>query len=329
VTDLAVGDRMRKATSGGGAQQRSSRLYGVLVTFRRPAELRDTLHRLADQARRLDHLVVVDNAPVPENEAVLDGYRATGGEADYLPAPENLGPAGGIALGMEHVLRLAGDADWVVTLDDDDPPADPGQLARLETFAHRMAETDPRVGAVGLVGARLDPRRGRLRRLADHELRSAVTVDYVGGDHFPFVKVGAIREVGPFRKELFFGFDDLDFCIRLKRAGYRIYVDGDAGAVRRASLHRMGIEKRPDVRLGEPSWRRYYSLRNMIVILRSHGRWPAAMRLTMVAGIGKPLANLVRTPRQAVRHLRLNLRACRDGWTGRLGRRVEPERPPG
>jgi hypothetical protein len=46
--------------------------------------------------------------------------------------------------------------------------------------------------------------------------------------------------------------------------------------------------------------------------------------VTVVVAFAKPLANLVRTPRLAVAHLGLGLRASRDGWTGRLGRRVEP-----
>ena len=39
------------------------RLLGVLVTFRRPEDLGETLHRLAEQDRKLDTLVVVDNEP--------------------------------------------------------------------------------------------------------------------------------------------------------------------------------------------------------------------------------------------------------------------------
>jgi hypothetical protein len=43
-----------------------------------------------------------------------------------------------------------------------------------------------------------------------------------------------------------------------------------------------------------------------------------------VRGIGKPLANVFVHPRAALGHLRLNLKAARDGWVGRMGRTVEP-----
>jgi hypothetical protein len=80
----------------------------------------------------------------------------------------------------------------------------------------------------------------------------------------------------------------------------------------------------PAWRLDEPGWRRYYHVRNQIFILRRYGSRAAAARRTLVLGIGKPLANLVVSPRRAVGHLRLGIKASRDAWSGRMGRRVEP-----
>jgi len=300
------------------------RLYGVLVTYRRPAPLAETLRRIWAQRRPLDRLVVVDNHPDEEGRRIVSSALQDGRPIDYLPAPENLGPAGGIALGMRHVLRSAGDRDWVVTLDDDDPPKDEDVLEELETFAHRMLARDARTGAVGLVGARFDGRRGRLHRLDDGELAGPVGVDYVGGAHFPFLRVAALRDVGPFRSDLFFGLDDLEFGLRLRAAGYRLYVDGDQWRRSRQLGGRLGMEVEPSRTLGEPTWRRYYSLRNAVWILRKHGRGGAAFRVTLIHGLGKPLANLVRSPASSVGHLRLNWSACRDAWAGRMGRTLEP-----
>ncbi len=307
------------------------RLHGILVTYRRPAHLEETLRRMWAQRRPLDRLVVVDNHPDGEGRRIVSSALQDDRPIEYLPAPENLGPAGGIALGMRHVLRSAGDRDWVVTLDDDDPPRDEDVLEDLETFAHQMLARDPRTGAVGLVGARFDGRRGRLLRLGDGELAGAVGVDYVGGAHFPFFRVSALRDVGPFRSDLFFGLDDLEFGLRLRAAGYRIYVDGDRWRWNRGRGGRLGMDVRPSRRLGEPTWRRYYSLRNAVWILRKHGRGGAALRVTLIHGLGKPLVNLVRSPASSLSHLRLNWSACRDAWAGRMGRTLEPgeiARPP-
>jgi glycosyltransferase involved in cell wall biosynthesis len=301
------------------------RLLGVLVTFRRPRELEVMLDRLADQRRPLDLLTVVDNSPTPEAERLVERYRAAGHEAVYLPAPDNLGPAGAVALAMRRLASSAADDDWIVLLDDDNPTEGPEQLAELLDFARRMRHRDPRLGAVGLVGARFDWRRGRLLRIRDQELSGPVPVDYIGSGQFPFYRVPAVRAVGPFKAELFFGFEELEYGLRLRRSGWSLYVDGERLRGLRLRAGRLGLSGAPSRRLAPLTWRRYYGLRNLINILVAAGRRDAAIRVTLLVGLAKPLLNVPRDPRGSWRYLRLNWRACRDGWRGRLGRTVEPQ----
>jgi glycosyltransferase involved in cell wall biosynthesis len=301
------------------------RLLGVLVTYRRPRELEVMLDRLADQRRPLDLLTVVDNSPTPEAERLVDRYRLAGHEAVYLPAPGNLGPAGAVALAMGRLLDSAADDDWVVLLDDDNPSESPEQLAELLDFARRMRRRDPRLGAVGLVGARFDWRRGRLVRIRDQELSGPVPVDYIGSGQFPLYRVPAVRAVGPFKAELFFGFEELEYGLRLRRSGWSLYVEGERLREQRLRAGRLGLSGAPSRRLAPLTWRRYYGLRNLIHILLASGRPSAAIRVTLLVGLAKPLLNAPRDPRGSWRHLRLNWRACRDGWRGRLGRTVEPQ----
>jgi glycosyltransferase involved in cell wall biosynthesis len=298
------------------------RLHGVLITFRRPRELRRTLDRLAEQDRPLDRLVVVDNASDEETSGQV--AEAAAG-ATYLPLAENGGPAGGIAAGMRAVMGGdADDDDWIVLLDDDDPPRFQHILAEIERLARHMRARDGRTAGVGLRGARFDWRTGRARRIDDERLHGAVSVDYLAGNGFPFYLVAAVRRLGPFLPEMFFGFDDLEYGLRLRRAGHTLHADGDLWRQARAGRGRLGRDDRPSRSLGAPDWRRYYELRNLIFILRRFGRPGTAVRVAAAAGVGKPLANLPLQPRVAARHLALNLRAVRDGWLGRLGRTVEP-----
>lgn len=303
--------------------ERASRLYGVLVTFRRPDALRAGLSALAAQTRTLDRLVIVDNDPGPRTRSVV---RELAPAAEYVAATENLGPAGGIALGMERILATADDADWVVTLDDDDPPTSSALLHDLVRFADDARARDRSVGAVGADGVRCDRRRGRMVWVDDAELLGAVDVDWVGGDFFPTYSVEALRVAGPMRAELFFGFEELDLGLRVRDAGYRILVPGRTCREFRAANDQLGLAVVPSRALGELTWRRYYSLRNLVRILADRGSVAGAVRVTLVVGVAKPLVNVLRAPRTAVRHLRLNVRACVDAWTGRLGRTVEPVR---
>jgi hypothetical protein len=307
-------------------------LYGILVTYRRPREFEVMLARLGRQHRPVDLLVVVDNAPGPDQAAAVDQHRAAGHATEYLAAPDNLGPAGGIALGMERVLQLAGEGDWLVVLDDDDPPPSDDLLAMLLTMAERMAAADPPTAAVGLSGATFDRRRGRLipigpagreRHGGSGPSNAAVPVDCIGGNRFPLYRAEAVRAVGPFQSRLFFGWEELEFGLRLRDAGYTMYARLPAEEELPPHYH-LPRGGRPTVRVAEPTWRQYYGLRNLIWVLRASGNGAAALRVIALSGLAKPLANLAIRPRAALAALRLNVRACRDGWSGALGRTFEP-----
>jgi glycosyltransferase involved in cell wall biosynthesis len=302
-----------------------SHLFGVLVTFRRPAALESMLQRLAEQDRPPDRLVVVDNFPMPETEAIVAAFQESGRAVEYVASPENVGPGGGVAEGMRRILATADDDDWILVLDDGDPPHSPNALGELMRFGKAMVRRDPMTGGVGIVGARFDWRRGRAVRPRDEELTGPVPVDVIGGNNLPLFRVRAIREAGSFSPEVFFGFEELEHGLRVRKAGYSIYADGERWRQQRIEAGRMGLDVRPSATLAAPIWRRYYSLRNMIYILRSHGRTGAAIRVTLLHGLAKPLANLAVSPRKALRHLRLNGKACWHAWTGRMGRTVEPD----
>ncbi len=300
---------------------RNPQLFGVLVTFRRPALLVTALEAITGQTLPLDHLIVVDNSPSPDTREIV---RDLAPDAEYVPAPENLGPAGGIALGMERLLEMADDQDWILTLDDDDPPPSPTLFAELHEFALDLSHRDRHLGGIGLEGVRFDRRRGRIIWVPDDELHGAVPVDSIGGRDYPRYRAGAIRAIGPMRKDLFFGFEELEFGLRLRDAGYSLYAPGPLWYASREADGRLGMRFVPSRSLGYLTWRRYYSLRNLVAVLRDSGATMAAIRVTLVVGIAKPLANLVREPRRALHHLWLNVRACRDAWTRRMGRTIEP-----
>jgi glycosyltransferase involved in cell wall biosynthesis len=301
------------------------KLYGVLVTFRRPKELANALERICGQSRAPDRLVVVDNSPTSEQRALVNRFSAGPSVTEYVPTEQNAGFAGGVAIGMRHVLEYAADKDWIVVLDDDDPPASATALAELERFARDMFDQDPATAVVGIVGGRFDWRRGRMSRVPDAELTGPVLVDFIGGGHLPLYRVSAIRSQGSFSSDIFFGLSEVEHGLRLRRAGFSIYANGLLWRERREIAGRIGVDAHPSLRLTTMNWRRYYSLRNTIYILRSHHRFGAAVRVSLVQGIGKPLANLPLAPRRAAQHLSLNWRACWDGWRGNMGRRIEPD----
>lgn len=309
------------------------RLFAVLVTFDRPDSLAATMERLAAQTRPPDRLFVVDNGIEAPAEDVVSRYEGAL-TLEYLRAGDNRGPAGGFAMGMREAMRFAGDDDWVVLVDDDDPPYFDDAFADILTFGVEQMARDERTGAVGISGGRFDRRRGRVMRIGDEEIAGPVTVDHITGGGLPAYRVGALRSVGVMREDLFFGYEELDLGLRLVDAGYMLYADGEAWARRKADKRAKGLLPPEEVsaqrassislRVGATSWRRYYSLRNLILILRDRGHRTAALRVSLTRGLLKPILNLVTSPRAAGAQLALGARAVKDGWMSNTGRTVEP-----
>lgn len=298
-------------------------LYGILVTHRRPWDLRNSLEVIGRQTVPPDHLLVVDNAPTSENEEACRGQEYGIEEIEYVASPTNVGPAGGFALGMQRVLEGADDNDWVVLFDDDDPPYRGDLLEVMLRFANETRRGDPHTGGVGMFGSILSRVLKRPDRPDRTDLAGPVPVDAIGNGRIPVYLVGAVRRGGTYDPRLFFGLEELEFGLRLKSAGYTQYANGDVWS---EWIRSHGSPDRaPRATLQRSGWRSYYAVRNMIWIQRSHGWLLGALFTTFVVALGKPLANLPIDPMAATAHLKLNLRAAIDGWTGRLGKTIEPD----
>lgn len=301
-------------------------VHAVMATYRRPAALRRHLEVLAAGTCRPDRLLVVDNGADPEVRAAVVAATAAGLAARWVPARENLGPAGAFALGMSEVIDGdADDGDWLLLLDDDDPPATPETLAELIAFGERTRATHPRLGAVGLAGARFDARRGRTVRVPDHLVVGTVGVDHIGGNQLPCYRVEAVRDTGVFDPTLFFGFEELEYGLRLRGRGWELCVDGDAWYRRRSEMGRTGSGLGvPSVAERRPPWRAYYSNRNLVHLLRGRGHSGAAARVALGRVLPKAAYGALTGGAPGRAGFRLALDAVHDGWTGRLGCRVEP-----
>lgn len=293
------------------------RTHGLLVTFRRRDALVDHLRILSEQTRSLTSLLVVDNDNDPEIRALVETNTAAACEIRYLPLDDNPGPAGAIAAGIAEILERQPDDDWLVLLDDDDPPPRPTTLDALATTTNELQASHPDLGGVGLWGSTLE-RGGRLRAATTD---APEVVAYLPGGACPHYSVGVLRQTGGPDPGLFFGFDDLDLGLRLARADATLWSSGLAREHGWTSM----VENRTAAGSVEPpTWRRYYSLRNLVLVLRRNGRPGSALTMSLLAGVAKPLVNLPRRPRTSWLNLRLNLLALRHGWTGRGGKHLDP-----
>jgi GT2 family glycosyltransferase len=297
--------------------------FGVLTTYRRPDDLERSLLAIETQTSPFEELVIVDNDPGERSMAIVDRHRDAMGPVRFVTSPTNLGPAGGRSLGALDILERARDDDLIVFLDDDDPLPTPDIVARVVMTAERMVASDPRTAGVGLRGGRLERWTGQIVPV---DGSGTPRVDHLHGNRLPCYRVGPLRRVGLFDADLFFGFEELELGLRLRRAGYTLYADADLYASVRTSMAGKEPRTSPSRLLDAPSLRRYYALRNRLVVLGRERLYLQALSWALVAGVLKPVMWLPIRHADALIHLRVNLTAIADAATGRLGPRRWTER---
>jgi N-acetylglucosaminyl-diphospho-decaprenol L-rhamnosyltransferase len=213
----------------------------VVVTYESAEDLAACLGSLPAAAGPHElEVVVVDNA---SRDASAEIARRLG--IKVLENPANLGLSRAIDLGAAATA-----APWLLLVNPD-TRLGPGSLARMLRTAH----ADPAIGCVGphlrnsdgseyptgrrfpsiLVGAAhaalgtVWPGNPATRRyhLADLDRSRPVRVDWVSGACM-LVRREAYEAAGRFDAGYFMYFEEMDFCLRLAKAGWRVVYDPGA-----------------------------------------------------------------------------------------------------
>ena len=270
-------------------------------------------------------VLLVDNGSVPPlAEAIHARFPAVA----VLRLPRNLGFAGGYNAGLREAL--SGPADLYLLLNNDTLPA-------ADALSHLMACL---AGApdVGLATAKIyyaaDPRRiwtvgANLNIFLD--LKDGGQGQLDGGqwptawdaprdvDFAPFCAVllrrAVFEEVGLLDEEFFLYYEDMDYCRRMRRAGWRIRLCPDAHVWHDISASSGGRDSPTE---------RYWMAQSSGRYFRKHGRGP---RMALIIPF-RLLSALKMTVRLLVAGKREALRAY---WVGlligwRTGRAVTPRR---
>ncbi len=291
-----------------------------IVTFNRPAILKKSIECLLEQTRTPDLIVVVDNGTSEDTKLVAQGFPNE--KVVYEATGANLGSAGGFAYGVKWLYERG--YDWMYCGDDDNPPRTIDTLERLL----EIACTADNVGVVGTVGARWDWEKGEIQRLPDEMLNGILNVDFIGQDQRFTVHRKVVETVGLPNGRLFFGYPDLEYCLRIRQAGYRLLVDGRLMWEYRAQTKRLNLEKKRSLlprRSYSSIWRNYYTTRTYIHMMRYTFQRPELARREALKACGRILFSWARGPRYGAAFSVLQLRGVLDGYLGRLGRTVKPK----
>jgi rhamnopyranosyl-N-acetylglucosaminyl-diphospho-decaprenol beta-1,3/1,4-galactofuranosyltransferase len=298
----------------------------VVVTHNRADLLRGMLDGLVAQTRAPDAVIVVDNASGDHTAEVLARHDLP---LRVIRSEENVGGAGGFRIGIAAAYDEGYDRIWV--MDDDVVPA-ADCLAVLMGFdeACLMAVREDLTGTlVEKSATRFDLRNPLALRPKTASVESTyatraampalVEIQVVAFEGF-LMRRRVVDAIGLPDPSFFIFYDDADFAIRARRAGFRIWAVRDAVLVRQLAF---------DQQLALDTWKGFFMYRNLFVVHFRHGD-NALVRLkpyAIAAGVvalsplrgGKGEAgNVIRAIRSA-RTMRAEPRSPDAGGSGESG----------
>src|SRR5919106_3123971 len=207
---------------GGAEVVPPTTVAAAIITYNRAAVLRQSLSALLYQTRPLDEIVVIDNASSDGTRELVSREFPS---VRLVRMPENTGAAGGFAAGLrEGVARTH---DWVWVFNDDDVP-EPDALERMLTAAEHLPARTGVIGcarraadgAIHPLGAQWRHRHVPVERADPTSPPLPIDVVTLSGT---LVSADAVRQVGVPREDYFMMIEELEYCLRVRRAGWVIY----------------------------------------------------------------------------------------------------------
>jgi GT2 family glycosyltransferase len=243
----------------------------LVLTYRRPRLATQTVRWLIDD----EGIAPEDVVLVVNGDGGLDDDDLQA-QIEVLALPENLGPAGGFARGLRHV-RDTRQTPWIYLCEDDialyDLPT-PRTKRLIDEAAALEQRGGAPIGAVVAYGRDVDRHNGRT---IPHAAVGAEPLEDIGmGQWGATLLSRRVLDAGVFPDEsLFWGWEDLDFFLSTRGAGFRVLVDTECARVVHGAVTRPARTTWKGVRPNrkQEPWTRYYAARNFFPLARRHGDW--------------------------------------------------------
>ncbi len=241
----------------------------VICNYNKKHFLEDCLNSVLsnDLPESCYDIIVVDNASTDgAPEMVRSKF---GNKIILLENKENLGGSGGFARGISYCDEMK--YEYILLLDND-TKIEPYTIKTLKEYL----DNNPDVGVVGAkilqmdhpdtlleLGAFIDWEKYNFKvsyrgYLNGNELPEIVDCDYVAACCC-MTKRNIIKEIGNFDVRHFIYWDDMDWCIRIKKAGYKVHAISKA-----VVYHQLGGNNNIN------TFNTYYLIKNRIFFFIKH-----------------------------------------------------------
>lgn len=293
-----------------------------IMTYERPQAVLDMIDCLFRQTLPPQKILVVDNSLSYETKLAVEALNLT--KVEYFRVGYNSGPAGAARTGLE---RLTHDGfKWVYWGDDNDPPRTADAFKRI--FAMKTTIGDKKIGALGLMGNNFSIYSVRIKLFKTSSLNGILPVNSLAGGGTMVINTNVLTEALIYPDErLFFGYEELDFCLRIKRAGYEIFIDGDYYREQKESskkekkdrFQKIGVNARMN-----SLWREYYSIRNLMYIVYDKHKSVFGLILICIRVMAKVVFSYSKGFSFGLKYSRLAIQAVRDFVKKNMGLVVQP-----
>jgi GT2 family glycosyltransferase/glycosyltransferase involved in cell wall biosynthesis len=319
---------LRRAYGNHGRDRRSEHLSAIVLNFQTPDETLLTVKALLQSDRRIDDLFVVNNGPADEQSGISPGLAALSPTVSLLHTGANLGFSGGMNVGIQEAIRRGATRVLLVNSDVIVPPDCIGHLEQA------LAST-PGAGIAGpVMVARTDPSKVASRgisyskatgRMRHHGFGSPISaaakpkvqaVDAVSGCVMLITR-SVMDAIGRLDDAYFFSFEDIDFCLRARRAGFTSIIAGSA---------RVYHEGHRSIGQTTPA-RLYFAARNHLRLAQRANRSGLPFGLWAAPIVALNVAHAVRASGGSLAaRLAAVARGTRDYARGRFGAGAESPR---
>jgi GT2 family glycosyltransferase/glycosyltransferase involved in cell wall biosynthesis len=299
---------------------RRRRMSAVVLNFRTADDTLLAVKSLRAARRPLDDIIVVDN---DRSDALRDALQSTSPSIRYVATTSNLGFSGGMNAGIREALMRGADRVLLVNSDVIVPPDCCDQLERCLDATPGAAIAAPVIRSrsepdvVASRGISYSESTGRMRQLtiprsgAANGAEGDCIVDAVSGCVM-LVDRAVFDRIGLFDTDYFFSFEDLDFCLKARAAGFATVL------AERAVAYHEGSRS-----IGSKSPRRlYFAARGHLLLARRLNpaagplsAWPRAVSIVAL-NLAHAIISSGGTPAARVSAV---VRGTRDYVTGRFG----------
>lgn len=289
-----------------------SRICAAIVTY----NIGEAVHRCFNSIQnQVGHVLILDNGSDEPTRRELNKLAAF----DLVTLIFNERNEG-LAHAFNQAVQWARGRGfrWILTLDHDSE-ATPGMVDKLAqafvTLERLGVENAGVVGAnpfdenFGVFATGIRPREGESAPVEDTDVISSGSL----------IPLRVFDTTGPFNEDLFIYYVDTDFCIRLARGGFRVYICPEA-----VLLHREGSRKRRRFFWGHAYYdhygkaARYYLTRNTIYMMKRHPLSLADI-YWMVRRNCKDHVKILLFDKERFSTLWFSLRGLIDGLRGKVG----------